>query len=61
MTEIVVGLGLILAIEGTAYALFPNTMRHMIARVLAEPTERVRQFGLICAIVGVGLVWWLRS
>jgi uncharacterized protein YjeT (DUF2065 family) len=49
-----------LAIEGIAYALFPNLMRRMIARVLAEPSDRVRQFGLLSAIIGVAMVSWVR-
>lgn len=61
MRDLLLAIGLILAIEGIAYALFPNAMRRMVARVLAEPSDRVRQFGLISAIVGVGLVWWVRS
>jgi uncharacterized protein YjeT (DUF2065 family) len=60
MTDLAVGLGLMLAIEGIAYALFPNLMRRMIARVLAEPSDRVRQFGLLSAIIGVAMVSWVR-
>jgi uncharacterized protein YjeT (DUF2065 family) len=61
MTDFAVGLGLLLAIDGIAYALFPDLMRRMVARVLAEPTERVRRFGLISAVVGVAIVWLVRS
>jgi uncharacterized protein len=57
MVDLAVAFGLLLAIEGIAYALFPNTMRRMIARVLAEPSDRVRQFGLVSAVIGVGIVW----
>jgi uncharacterized protein YjeT (DUF2065 family) len=61
MIDLAVGFGLLLAIEGIAYALFPNTMRRMIVRVLAEPNDRVRQFGLVTAVIGVGIVWLVRS
>jgi uncharacterized protein YjeT (DUF2065 family) len=61
MTDLLVGLGLMLAIEGVAYALFPDAMRRMVARILAEPSERVRYFGLIMAAIGVATVWFVRS
>lgn len=60
MTDLIVGFGLLLAIEGAAYAIFPNAMRRMVARILSEPTERVRNFGIFTAVVGVGLVWLVR-
>ncbi len=61
MTDLLVGLGLMLAIEGVAYALFPDAMRRMVARILAEPSERVRYFGLSMAAIGVAIVWFVRS
>ncbi len=61
MTDLLVGLGLMLAIEGVAYALFPDAMRRMVARILAEPSERVRYFGLIMAAIGVAIIWFVRS
>jgi uncharacterized protein YjeT (DUF2065 family) len=60
MTDLVVGFGLLLAIEGIAYALFPDLMRRMIVRVLSEPSDRVRLFGLVSAAIGVSIVTWVR-
>jgi len=60
MTDLLVGLGLLLAIEGGLYALFPDAMRRMVVRILSEPTERVRYFGLAMATLGVIVVWLVR-
>lgn len=60
MTDLLVAFGLMLAIEGAAYALFPNAVRRMVARIVTEPSERVRHFGLAMAAVGVGLVYFMR-
>ncbi|MCB9929659.1 MAG: DUF2065 domain-containing protein [Alphaproteobacteria bacterium] len=60
MIDFIVGLGLMLAIEGALYALFPDAMRRMVVRILQEPTDRVRFFGLTMAVVGVFIVWVIR-
>jgi uncharacterized protein len=60
MQDLFVALGLVLAIEGAAYALFPDAIRRMVARILEEPSERVRHVGLTVAAVGVGLVCFVR-
>ncbi len=61
MTDFLTALGLALAIEGALYGLFPNAMRRMMARALAEPAESIRIGALIMAALGVGLVWLARS
>ena len=61
MTDFLTALGLALAIEGALYGLFPNAMRQMMARALAEPAESIRIGALIMAALGVGLVWLARS
>lgn len=51
---------LAIAIEGAAYALFPDAMKRMMARVLTQPTTMLRTAGLIAAAVGVAVVWAIR-
>ncbi len=60
MDEVLVALGLILAIEGGAYALFPEGMKRLLALALAMPAPQLRQVGLGMAIVGVLLIWLVR-
>ena len=61
MTEFFVAIGLAIAIEGFVYALFPNAMKRMMAQILEQPPEKIRSAGLIAAVIGVGLIWLIRS
>lgn len=61
MSDLVLALGLALAIEGALYALFPNAMRRFMAELLSQPDDRVRVTALIMVCVGVGLVWAARA
>lgn len=61
MSEFFTALALALAIEGFAYALFPDAMKRLMASVLDMPASNLRMAGLIAAFIGVGLVWVVRS
>ncbi|WP_417518271.1 DUF2065 family protein [Minwuia sp.] len=60
MTELLVALALALALEGAAYALFPDGMRRAMATLLSLPADRIRVMGLVACVTGVGPVWLLR-
>jgi uncharacterized protein YjeT (DUF2065 family) len=60
-TALGLALGLAIALEGALYALFPAVMRRLIARALEQPENSLRIGGLVAAIVGVALVWALRT
>lgn len=60
MTDLWTALALALAIEGAAYALFPDGMRRMMAQVLAQPAETLRAAGLAALALGVGAIWLIR-
>lgn len=60
MDDLLVALALMLAIEGAAYALFPDGMRRALAVMLQQPSDRIRLIGVAICAVGVGLVWLLR-
>ena len=57
LTAFLTAIGLIFAIEGGLYALFPEAMRRSIQRVLALPSGRIRSIGMSAALVGLLLVW----
>lgn len=59
MRQILTALALILVIEGALYALFPDRMKRMMTEVLRLPDETLRNFGLIAAAIGVGMIWFL--
>ena len=61
MNEIVAAIGLILALEGALYALFPDFMKRMAAQVIETPGDTLRIVGLVSAAAGVALVWLLRG
>lgn len=61
MEAALLALGLVLALEGALYALFPETMRRAMAMVLALPADQLRSGGVVAAVIGVGIVWLLRG
>lgn len=61
MSDVVAAIGLILALEGGLYALFPDVMKRMAQRVLETPADPLRLAGLVSASIGVALVWFVRG
>lgn len=61
MRDFLTAVALAIAIEGAAYALFPDAMKRMMAHVLTQPTSMLRTAGLIAAAAGVGIVWAIRG
>lgn len=61
MKDFLTAVALAIAIEGVVYALFPDAMKRMMARVLTQPTTMLRTAGLIAAAVGVAVVWVIRG
>ena len=60
MSDLWAAVGLMLALEGALYALFPSAMRRMLLDLLAQPPQRVRAMGLVACVAGVGIVWAVR-
>lgn len=50
-----------IALEGIAYALFPDAMKRMMAIALEQPAANLRTAGLVAAVFGVGCVWLIRG
>lgn len=61
MKELAVAIGLILALEGALYALFPDFMRRMAQQVLQTPGDTLRLAGVVSVGIGVALVWLIRG
>ena len=61
MTDLVVGLGLVLVIEGILWAAFPNAAQRMLEAATTTPETSLRLAGATAMIVGVGLVWLIRG
>lgn len=61
MKDLATAFALALVLEGVAYALFPEAMKRMLARMMDMPPEILRGTGLALACLGVLLAWVLRS
>ncbi len=61
MADFLTALGRVLVIEGVLYALFPGTMRRMMALMITQPPVAVRAAGLAGAALGVVIVWLVRG
>ncbi len=61
MTDLLTALALAVALEGIAYALFPDGMKRMMMVALEQPAASLRMAGLTAAVLGVGIVWLIRG
>ena len=61
MKELIIAIGLLLFIEGGLYALFPSKMKNMLKSIEKfEPTQ-LRIGGLIFALIGFGIIWYVKN
>lgn len=60
MKEIGIAIGLLLVIEGLLYAVFPNAMKNMLNVMKDMPATKLRSGGLIFAVIGFILVWYIK-
>lgn len=61
MNEAIAAVGLILVLEGVLYALFPDLMKRLGARIIETPGDHLRMVGLVSVALGVGVVWLVRG
>ncbi len=61
MEFVLLGLGLVLVLEGLVFALAPSRLEELV-RIIAEmPIETRRALGLAAVAIGVLLVWLAQS
>ena len=60
MKELIIALGLFFCIEGILYALFPSKMKNMIEKIKTINDSQLRTVGLIFAVIGFLIVWYMR-
>lgn len=57
MTEtLLTAFGLVLIIEGTGPALFPNRWRNYLLRIAKEPVANLRTMGMVMLLLGLVLL-----
>ena len=61
MNELVIAFGLFLFIEGILYALFPAKMKNMLSKLNEVNDSQLRTGGLVFAIIGFIIIWYLKS
>ncbi|MGY9047363.1 hypothetical protein P775_00620 [Puniceibacterium antarcticum] len=57
MRDILLGIGMVLVIEGLVYALAPSLVERLLEALRAMPMEARRRFGLGAIAIGVLFVW----
>ncbi|MGL4444520.1 MAG: DUF2065 family protein [Alsobacter sp.] len=60
MTDLLLGLGLVLAVEGILFAAFPAFIKRRMQEMLALDEGFMRVAGLLTAVAGIALVWAAR-
>ena len=61
MRELIIAFGLLLFIEGILYALFPSKMKNMLKKINIVKENQLRVGGLIFAIIGFLIVWYVKK
>ncbi|HKF99311.1 MAG TPA: DUF2065 domain-containing protein [Xanthobacteraceae bacterium] len=61
MTDLLVALGLIFALEGLVLAAFPLATKRAMANVLETPEGTLRVIGIASAVFGLVVVWLVRG
>ncbi len=60
MKELIIAFGLFLFIEGILYALFPSKMKNMVEKIKTISESQLRVGGLIFAVIGFFIVWYMK-
>ncbi len=60
MKELIIAFGLFLFIEGILYAIFPSKMKNMIMKLKEATDNQLRIGGLIFAVIGFFIIWYLK-
>ena len=61
MRELVIAFGLFLFIEGILYALFPAKMKSMLKKLELVKDTQLRSGGLIFAVIGFVIIYYIKS
>ena len=61
MKELLIAFGLFFFIEGILYALFPSKMKNMLKKLDLLKESQLRFGGLIFAIMGFTIIYFMRE
>ena len=61
MNELIIAFGLFLFIEGILYAIFPSKMKSMLKKLELVNNSQLRTGGLIFAILGFVIIYYIKT
>ena len=61
MKEMIIAFGLFLFIEGILYAIFPSKMKSMLKKLELIKDSQLRSGGLIFAVIGFIIVYYMKN
>ena len=61
MAQFIVAIGLVLVIEGLLFAAFPRAAKRLAASALESPETSLRIAGIVSAVLGLVLIWFVRG
>jgi len=61
MKELIIAFGLFLFLEGILYALFPSKMKNMLKKLELIKNSQLRSWGLIFALIGFFIIWFVKN
>ena len=61
MKELIIAFGLFLFIEGIIYAIFPSKMKIMLKKLDLIKDSQLRIAGLIFAVLGFVIIYYIKS
>ena len=61
MRELIIAFGLFLFIEGVLYAIFPSKMKSMLKKLELVNDGQLRTGGLIFAIIGFIIIYYIKG
>jgi uncharacterized protein YjeT (DUF2065 family) len=61
MKELIIAFGLFLFLEGILYALFPSKMKNMLLKLNETSNSQLRSGGLIFAVIGFVIIWYIKN
>ena len=61
MNDFLVGVGLVLVIEGLLWALAPGLAARLLELAASTPEQQLRSGGAVAVAVGVLVVWLVRT
>ena len=61
MKELTIAFGLFFFIEGILYALFPSKMKNMLLKLKEINNNQLRTGGLVFAMIGFVIIWYLKN